>query len=140
MNTASPRRPASTSHTTSSMLSSFGIPYRSARVTRRRPAARSSVGTLMRPRLRSTKRSGSPTGCDTQDVLEFGTRNAELVGECVEVVAGPEATEDVADPCTAAAEDRLPEGPRRVDDHLGALVGGQPQESGIAIRRVIDAL
>ena len=102
--------------------------------------ARSSVGALMRPRLRLTKRAGSPTGCDTQDVLELGARNAELVGECFEVVASPEASEDVADTRPAAAEDRLPKGPSRVDDHLGALIGGQPQESGIAIRRVIDPL
>ena len=59
------------------------------------PASRRRVGTWIRPRLRSRKRSGSPAGCGTEDVLNLRDWHAELCREGVDVVAGPESLKHV---------------------------------------------
>src|SRR5437660_11371493 len=137
MSTASPRAPASPSHQWSGILSSAGSPYRSERVTSRSPAARSSEGTRTRPRLRSRKRSGSPSGCDTQDVLELGDGDTELLGHRSEVVPRPETLQDVAQPGATPSENRLTERPIGIGDHLGPPVGGKAHETGVAVVRVV---
>src|SRR5581483_303214 len=137
MNTASPRSPASESHWWSGTVSSVGIPYRSARVTRRSPVARRSAGTRTRPRLRSRKRSGSPSGCDTEDVLELGDGDAVLLGHRSEVVPGPETLQDVTQPGAPPNEDRLAKRPLRVGHHLGPFIGRKAHKTGVAVVRVV---
>jgi len=70
------------------------------------------------------KRSGSPAGCGTECVLDLGRRHAELGDECLDVIASPEAFENVAQARGTVRKDRLPEGPSRVDHDLGPLVPG----------------
>lgn len=67
-------------------------------------------------------RSGSPSGCDTDRVLEFGLRDTELFGDIVEVLARPESREHVGDACSSAAKGRLSEGEPGVGDHGGTTV------------------
>ncbi len=71
-------------------------------------------------RLRSRKRSGSASGCDTEHVLELIGRNTELRRELVERVASPEPLVHVVDPHAAALEDGGSKGPSRVGDDLCA--------------------
>ena len=68
----------------------------------------SRSATAIRPRLRSTKRSGSPAGCGTQDVLELIDGHAELPFEVIERVTCPEALEHIVDARAAPFEDRRP--------------------------------
>ena len=63
-------------------------------------------GTTTRPGLRSTKTSGSASGCDTQDVLELIDGRAEPPLEVIERVASPEAFEHIINAGPAAFEDR----------------------------------
>src|SRR5262245_28507950 len=105
----------------------------------RRPAARSNCGTFTRPRLRSRKRSGSLSGCDTQHVLELVQRNAELCRQLLEGLARPEPLQDVVDPGTPALEDRRAEGSGRVSNNSCVLIGRHMYERRIAVRAVFDA-
>lgn len=72
----------------------------------------------------AVERSGSRSGCDTQDVLELVARDAEVGSEPIERLAGPEAIEHVVDARTAPLEDRSSEGLGRFRDDLGVLVAG----------------
>src|SRR5919106_1730182 len=116
-------------------LSAISSPVRFwfARQKQRTPCA------LTRPRLRSRKRSGSPSRCDTHDVLELLGGDAELVAELVERLTGPEAPEHVLDAGPASLEHRSPEGAHRIDDHVGVLVGRHVDQPRVAIRGVVDA-
>lgn len=97
---------------------------------------------MRRPRLRSMKsmkRSGSPSGCDTEGVFELGAGDAVFGGDGLEVLARPEQAEDIGDAAAAMGEDRLPEAALGVGDDLGGAVAGKPDEAGVAVRSVVDA-
>lgn len=94
----------------------------------------------MRPKLRSMKRSGSPTGCDTNDVLEVCYLDSELLRHILEVFPGPEPLKRVGDTSAAVTEDGLTKGARRVSHNVGPTVLWQVNEPCIPIWGVLDAM
>ncbi len=103
------------------------------------PGTTSRRATLMRPKLRSRNRSGSPSGCGTENVLELATRYAELLGELFERLAGPEAFEHVFDAGAASLEDRGTKCAGGIRHYVRLLIGGHMDKRRIAVTGVLDS-
>jgi hypothetical protein len=82
--------------------------------------------------------SGSPAGCGTHHVHDLVYRNTEVVRELAGIFARPEALEHIPYPDAAPAEDRLPEGSLRINNHLCPLVDRQTDHFGISVGTIGD--
>src|SRR5215470_5656963 len=92
-----------------------------------RPAARRPAGKALQPRSRSMKTVGSSStsssrfGVDTQHAQQVFTGHAELVGQIVDVSAGPDRRKDRLTTNATPCEDRQAETTPRIDnDFCGA--------------------
>ena len=70
------------------------------------------------------KNSGSEPDCDTENVLDLGFGNPEVIGDVRNTVARLEAIDEVLHACTAVNNKRLAKRDLRIDGHLRLRVGG----------------
>ena len=79
------------------------------------------------------KISGSPSGCDTDSVLNMVHRYSEFLRELGDRFAGQEPVNDVLHAIPARHEYRRAGRPGRINDNLGVAISGNSEELDVAV-------